>query len=637
MPMKKRGFAPKAIFGFVIILILFLSGCGGKKAKGLRTVEGDPAVIYKQGLVLFNKGKYKDALEKFEQLKSNFPDSPPFTTWAELKVADCHFFMKAYVEAVTTYEEFKKIHPTYEEGTYVQFQIGMSYFNQMTTADRDQTFTLKALSSFEYLVANSPPNLFAEKAKEKIWDCQRQLAGHEFHVGDFYYRHEKYQAAAHRFEGLLATYPKWLDQDKTLLSLGRCYIQMNQREKARETLTRLIKEYPKSQPAREAKTILAKDLTEKGVSRKGKAIAVKKTRDATEPDPEGLVLVKYEEEGKKAVPLKEEKTPVIKREGEKISFLPVIGGEAKPNPSRDEVNQSDPPPVPLPTILSSVMEEVAKPIPPRGGSEEVRPHPSSPVEEEKAIPIPPVPSEELKIALIPAEESPKSLPPAKNEPPKPSLPGILGPLMEEEKAMPIPPVPSEEPKIALIPAGEPPKGLPPAKNEPSKPSLPGILGPFMEKEKPKKEAPAGPLQMASLTDTAHPIDITSDSVETYTKENLILFKGNVMARQKDIVIYADSLEAMVIDNGKGIEKVVADGNVKIQQGLRVANCQKAIFYNLDKRVVLTGDPKVWEGDNIVSGEEIVFDIEQNRIEVKGGTKGRGKVIVYPKEATEKKE
>ena len=69
---------------------------------------------------------------------------------------------------------------------------------------------------------------------------------------------------------------------------------------------------------------------------------------------------------------------------------------------------------------------------------------------------------------------------------------------------------------------------------------------------------------------------------------------------------ADSLEAMTNEDGKGIEQVIAGGNVKIQQGLRVANCQKAIFYNHDQKLVLTGDPKVSEGDNIVSGDEIIF-------------------------------
>jgi lipopolysaccharide export system protein LptA len=108
-----------------------------------------------------------------------------------------------------------------------------------------------------------------------------------------------------------------------------------------------------------------------------------------------------------------------------------------------------------------------------------------------------------------------------------------------------------------------------------------------------------------------------------------------MARQKEMVIYADSIEAVLIEEGKGIERVVAGGNVKIQQGLRVANCQKAVFYNLDQRVVLTGDPNVSEGENLVSGDEIVFDIKQNRVEVKGGSSGRGKAKIYSGEAFEK--
>jgi hypothetical protein len=32
---------------------------------------------------------------------------------------------------------------------------------------------------------------------------------------------------------------------------------------------------------------------------------------------------------------------------------------------------------------------------------------------------------------------------------------------------------------------------------------------------------------------------------------------------------------------------------------------------------------------MVSGDEIVFDIEQNRIEVKGGRSGRGKAKIHP--------
>jgi lipopolysaccharide export system protein LptA len=219
----------------------------------------------------------------------------------------------------------------------------------------------------------------------------------------------------------------------------------------------------------------------------------------------------------------------------------------------------------------------------------------------------PPPKEELKVEAKPEDEKRMApLPPPPATPETREIPKEKEGLKEEkppkkevEKAK------EKEKKIAAL--------LPPSTKE---------------REVLRKETPAEPREV-KLGDTGEPIDITSDRVETFSKENLIVFRGNVMARQKDMVIYSDSLEALVFEDGKGIEKVVAGGNVKIQQGLRVANCQKAIFYNRDQRVVLTGDPKVWEGDNLVSGEEIIFDIAKNRIEVKGGPGRRGKVRVLP--------
>jgi lipopolysaccharide export system protein LptA len=102
-----------------------------------------------------------------------------------------------------------------------------------------------------------------------------------------------------------------------------------------------------------------------------------------------------------------------------------------------------------------------------------------------------------------------------------------------------------------------------------------------------------------------------------------------------MVIYADSIEAILGKEGKGIERVIASGNVKVQQGLRVASCEKAVFDNPEQKIILMGDPKVWEGENMVSGEEILFDISKNRLEVKGGESRRSKVMVHPDKGFEK--
>ncbi len=471
---------------FLPIVLVLLLGCAGKKVK---TVEGDPETLYRQGLIRFNKRDYSEALKKFEQLKSSFPDSPPYTVWAELKVGDCHFFKKEYVEAIAAYEEFKKIHPTHEEMPYVQYQIGMAYFNQMLTLDRDQTFTKRSLSNFEYLVANYPPSLFTEKAKEKIEICIKRLADHEFYIGNFYYKRGNVQAASLRFQELLMKFPGTSEEDKTLFLLGKCYVELDQGEKAREAFTKIVTDYPKSSHYREAKAILEQGVNEKKVSKS-------KKKESAEAELDIVPLVRFEEERRQPVQLNYP--------------LPVTSKPFKSNPH---------------------------------------------------------PKPEAEIEVKPEEENRMIVPPSLRNPPG-------------------------------------------------------------QRENPNKGVSLEPGE-TKLVDTSQPIDITSDKVETYSKENVIVFKGNVVARQKDIVLYADSIEAFMMRDGKGIERVIASGNVKVQQGLRVANCQRAVFNNLDQKVILTGDPRVWEGENIVSGDEIIFDLIQNRVEVRGGAGGRGKVKIHP--------
>jgi outer membrane protein assembly factor BamD len=564
-PMKKRTFLKWLVWVPITVSLLF--GCGGK-GKDIKTIEGDPAILYRQGLARFNKKDYHDAQKKFEEVKSSFPDSPPYTVWAELKVGDCHFLKKEYVEAIAAYEEFKKIHPGHEEIPYVQFQIGMSYFNQMLTLDRDQTPTKKALSSFEYLIASYPPSLFTEKATEKISVCKKRLAAHEFYIGNFYYKQRKFEAAASRFEGLLEKFPKVPEEDKTLSLLGKSYIELDQWKKAEGAFRKIVTEYPKSSHAREAKEMLNKGLAEMEASHRKTQVANKKDEGAA-IDPDKIGLIKFEQEEKQPVSLKEEKKVDLGKEGERSTSFAIMGEPVQASlPNKEKAKKSVSPPA-----IEPIQEDRARALPPSVETNTSEPVPSAePIKEDR-------------------------------------VQAFLPPL-SADTAFKAEVNPDEEKRVAALPA---------------------TPAPFKEKETVQEKLlpEANKPKLADPVDKGQPIDVTSDKVEAYWKENLVIFKGNVIARQKDMVIYADSLEVVTHEDGKGIERVTAGGNVKIQQGLRVANCQKAVFYNLDQKLVLTGDPKVSEGDNIVLGDEIIFDIDKNRVEVKGGPSGRGKARVLP--------
>jgi outer membrane protein assembly factor BamD len=551
--------ARSIVIGIVLLSIVAALHLGCSSSKEFKTIQGDPERLYKEGLSLFNRRNYPEALKKFEELKSSFPDSPPYTTWSELKVGDCHFLEGSYVEAIAAYEEFKKVHPTHEEMPYVQYQIGISYFNEMVGFDRDQSPTRKALSSFEYLIANYPPSLFTEKAKGKIEACRKQLAEQEFNIGNFYYGRGDYLAAARRFGGLLEQYPNTIPEDRTLFLLGKSFFELNETEMAKKAFTRLVADFPLSSYSKEAKVILERVIPGKEISAQNTLTPGSPGAESTDSGRVDVALIRYEEEGRQPLPLVEERKPQregAEKDGAFSFFTPSPGAPAttKSAPSRD--------------APESTKEVQSKTVP-----RDVK-------QGEKSDQV-------FKIALIPAEEQRKGIPPEAEPKTKPT------------------------PGEALQKAPSPASSTAPQDAEKRRQGIGALDG----------------LGRDKIVDSGQPIDITSDTVESYTKDNLMVFKGNVTARQKDIVIYADSIEAVIVEDGRGIEKIVADGNVKVQQGLRVANCQKAVFYNLDKKVVLTGDPKVWEGDNMVSGEMIVFDIEQNRVDVKGGPGGRGKARI----------
>ncbi|NIR13447.1 MAG: outer membrane protein assembly factor BamD, partial [Desulfobacterales bacterium] len=86
--------------------------------------------------------------------------------------------------------------------------IGLSYFNQMLSVDRDQTSTRKALSNFEFLMANYPPSVLTEKAREKAEICRERLAAKELYVAKFHYKRKKYRGAKARLEAAVKLYPE---------------------------------------------------------------------------------------------------------------------------------------------------------------------------------------------------------------------------------------------------------------------------------------------------------------------------------------------------------------------------------------------------------------------------------------------
>jgi len=154
--------------------------------------------------------------------------------------------------------------------------------------------------------------------------------------------------------------------------------------------------------------------------------------------------------------------------------------------------------------------------------------------------------------------------------------------------------------------------------------------------------PAGLLSAADDEVPREPIHIEADRMESDQKSETVLFNGNVEARQGELLIRADSMTVYYLKNGSGaetdkaavktIDKLTASGNVEIVREGWIAKGDQVDFNARSQEVVLTGNTKVWQGNNMVSGDRIVLYLNEGKsvVEKQGqGEEGRVKAFFYP--------
>ncbi|MEX2146121.1 MAG: lipopolysaccharide transport periplasmic protein LptA [Candidatus Rokuibacteriota bacterium] len=151
---------------------------------------------------------------------------------------------------------------------------------------------------------------------------------------------------------------------------------------------------------------------------------------------------------------------------------------------------------------------------------------------------------------------------------------------------------------------------------------------------PSAPSPAAkpPAAKAKAKDDRVPVTVDSDKMERFGKESLVVFSGNVVARQNNSVQYADRMEVYLDEKGDKILRIVSTGSVRIiTHDCRTGTARRAEYTDLDQRMVLTGNARVWQDDNVVSGESITIFLSQDRSLVQGGTQERVKAVFYPKD------
>ena len=141
-----------------------------------------------------------------------------------------------------------------------------------------------------------------------------------------------------------------------------------------------------------------------------------------------------------------------------------------------------------------------------------------------------------------------------------------------------------------------------------------------------------------------PIHIESNRMTSTEKSNSVVFSGDVDAKQGDVRIRADEMtvfyntlestakQPVPKDKKKPaapqaekktsqqVEKLICTGNVEVSRGEWLGTAKKMLYLSKERQVILTENAKAWQGQNMVSGEKIIYYLDEGRSEVIGGSK-----------------
>jgi len=158
-----------------------------------------------------------------------------------------------------------------------------------------------------------------------------------------------------------------------------------------------------------------------------------------------------------------------------------------------------------------------------------------------------------------------------------------------------------------------------------------------------------------------PVQIEADQMLSSQKDNSVFFSGKVEAKQEGLTIHSDEMTvyyragtdtATQAKGGKskapvpskpdaggaapspldgGIERLLATGHVEITKEGWVATGNQAEYFSKDRKVVITGDTKVWQNNNLVTGDTFIMYLDEGKSIVERNSKKgeRVKAFFYP--------
>jgi outer membrane protein assembly factor BamD len=231
------------------LVIAAAAACAGRS-------DNIPAGVGEPDKFLFDRGKaslddkrWMTAREYFRRIIDSYPQSE-LRPEAKLAIGDSYLGEgtgESLVLAANEYREFLTFYPTNPRSDYAQYRLGMVYFKQMRSPQRDQTETREAVKEFEIFLERYPNSALRPEVEARLREARDRVSLAEYQVGVFYYKQRWYPGAIDRLRALLKTDPGFTFRDGAYYYLAESLLKVKLDAEALPLLEKLVAEFEQSE------------------------------------------------------------------------------------------------------------------------------------------------------------------------------------------------------------------------------------------------------------------------------------------------------------------------------------------------------------------------------------------------------
>ncbi|HXB13373.1 MAG TPA: outer membrane protein assembly factor BamD [Bacteroidia bacterium] len=254
---------PVKIFAsFSLLLVLFLSSCGGDYQKIRKS--SDTQTKYNAAVSYYKAGSYIKALPLFEELLSIYRGTEKAQD-LNYYYAYCNYHLMDYVMAQYYFTTYYRTYPHTPRAEECEFMRAFCEYLLSPIYSLDQTDTKKAIESFQTFVDDYPNSAHVKESNHYIDLLREKLAKKYFENAKQYYTTEYYNAASTALANYIKAYPdsKFVEEASFIIIEADYKYAINSVEKQQtvrlqkviEDYTKFVANYPNSEHIKQANSL----------------------------------------------------------------------------------------------------------------------------------------------------------------------------------------------------------------------------------------------------------------------------------------------------------------------------------------------------------------------------------------------